>query len=94
MIKDIKKSIRITRAELETIQAKADKLGTTITNVFRSGAMGYKIKSKYDKEHNYQLSKIGNNLNQIARKLNSGNINNISIIKNQLEIIKLLKAIK
>ena len=50
---------------------------------------------KEDPKLIYELSKIGNNLNQIARNLNSKkDVNNIEILQTLIEIEKSIKRIK
>ena len=69
-------SLRISAEDKEQIEEKARKTGLTTSEFIRRCALGRKLPCYGDtsllKEYSMQLGKIGSNLNQIAKHLNSG----------------------
>ena len=69
-------SLRISAEDKEQIEEKARKTGLTTSEYIRRCALGRKLPCYGDtsllKEYSMQLGKIGSNLNQIAKHLNSG----------------------
>lgn len=69
-------SMRISAEDKEQIEAKARKSGLSTSEYIRRCALGRKLPCYGDtgllKEYSVQLGKIGSNLNQIAKHLNSG----------------------
>lgn len=75
MAKTIKLTIRVDEKEAEKIKENATKASMTVSEFLRRSALLTKvIRQKQCDELKlliYELNKIGNNLNQIARKVNT-----------------------
>lgn len=71
-------SMRISAEDKELIEEKARKSGLSTSEFIRRCALGRKLPCYGDtsllKEYSMQLGKIGSNLNQIAKYLNSGGL--------------------
>lgn len=64
--------LRVTPAEKETIMAKAQAQGQTVTDFFRQRALDYRLRqTPLEKEHVRQVARAGANLNQLARWANT-----------------------
>ena len=66
------KKLRLTDAEWSAIEKKLKETGTTFSKFALSSMLSRRIRLPVEKELLTELSKQGNNLNQIAVKLNSG----------------------
>jgi hypothetical protein len=66
-----------------------EKSNTTFSEFARKSILKKKVNSKHDIESIYHLSKIGNNLNQIARAINGKE--KIQVLTQLVEIEKQLK---
>ena len=90
-------SMRISAEDKEEIEAKARKTGLSTSEFIRRCALGRKLPCYSDtsllKEYAMQLGKIGSNLNQIAKYLNSGG-NYFSIYFDLKEAMKELLDLK
>ena len=86
--KTVRKTIRFAPEEWEQIKVKLVEHNLTFAEFARSAILNKKVKTKLTKDYIYQLQKIGNNLNQIAKNLNSkkSDIPNSEILKVLLEI--------
>jgi hypothetical protein len=68
------RSFRLTRGELASLRAKAHAAGLPVSTYLRKVALGKKVprrRGQLNRDAVYQLSKIGNNLNQLARAANT-----------------------
>jgi hypothetical protein len=69
-------NIRLTEIEYELAKEQADFTGRTVANWLRDSAFSKKplrMKvNKMDRSYYIQLAQLGNNINQIAKKLNQG----------------------
>ena len=96
---------RVTDAEYLDLQTEASKMGYTVTRFCREELLAKeplpapKISPEIAREIATNLSRYGNNLNQIARKLNTGDDMDTeslealkSIRAGMVEIWKILKA--
>jgi len=92
MAKDIRKTLRFSKEEFDKIQLELDKSNISFSDFARSAILRKKIKLPIEKELIYQISKIGNNLNQIARAVNGKE--KISILTELVEIEKALRELK
>ena len=74
-IRDKKVQIRLTQNEYFMLCEKAKNIGTSVSDLIRNAAKKTRTWTAQDKkieqEKNRQLAKIGNNLNQIARAVNT-----------------------
>lgn len=67
-----KAELRMSAGEYERLQALwKSSTATSRSEFLRDLVFGCQLRTKTDQATAYQLSRIGNNLNQIARKLNS-----------------------
>lgn len=76
----VNRTIRFTEEEFSAIQEKADLAGITVSEMIRRSACGAKI-SHVDisavsvlRDSRATLTRIGNNINQLAKKCNSANL--------------------
>ena len=92
MSKNIRKTLRFSDDEFAMIQQKLDLANITFSDFARSAILKKKIKLPIEKELIYQISKIGNNLNQIARAVNGKD--KVAILTELVEIEKQLKALR
>jgi len=88
MPKNIRKTIRFSDDEFAEIELKLNEHNLTFAEFARGAILNKKIKTKLTLDYIYHLQKIGNNLNQIAKSLNSkkGDVPNSEILKVLLEI--------
>lgn len=88
MPKDIRKTIRFSETEWEQIEQKINEHNLTFAEFARSAILRKKVKTKLTTDYIFQLQKIGNNLNQVAKNLNSkkSDIPNSEILKVLIEI--------
>lgn len=64
--------LRVTQPEKESIIAKAASQGQTVTDFIRQRALDYRLRqTPLEKERVRQLARIGANLNQLARWVNT-----------------------
>jgi len=92
MPKDIRKTLRFSQSEFELIQQQLEKSNITFSDFARSAILKKKIKLPIEKKLLYELNKIGNNLNQIARSVNTDN--KVQILSKLVDIENLLKDLK
>ena len=70
--KNIIKKLRLTDAEWSAIEKKLKETGMTFSKFALSSMLSRRIRLPIERELLAELSKQGNNLNQIAVKLNNG----------------------
>jgi hypothetical protein len=92
MAKDIRKTIRFSESEFAMIQQKLESANITFSDFARSTLLKKKIKLPIERELIYELNKIGNNLNQIAKRVNSDDRK--SVLVELVEIERALKDLK
>jgi hypothetical protein len=94
---DIKKSrhvtVRFTADEYKILSATAESADTTVSKLIRGAVTKIRAwtpeNQKIEKEKINQLAKIGNNLNQIARMVNTQ-----GVVNYEIEILERLSAIE
>ena len=91
-MRNIRKTIRFTEEEYQKIEKELKRDDVNFTIFARATILKQKIKLPIEKKLLYELNKIGNNLNQIARAVNSKE--RISTISKLIEIEKHLEAIR
>lgn len=77
--RDIRVNFRFTKSEIDELEKKCDELKITKTDFVSSLIFDTKIKkdnSKDSLKYLNAINKIGNNINQIARLLNTKNLKN------------------
>ncbi len=70
--KNIIKKLRLTSAEWSAIEKKLKETGMTFSKFALSSMLSRRIRLPIERELLVELSRHGNNLNQVAAKLNSG----------------------
>jgi hypothetical protein len=85
--------IRVSESERETFKKKASALGISVSDLIRQAVTRPRVRSGHDREiareKNRQLGWIGNNLNQIARAVNTQ-----GVINHELDLLKKLDSIQ
>jgi len=89
MKREIRRSVRFSKSENEQIIKKLNQHNLSFSDFARSAILEKEIKTKLTLEYIYHIQKIGNNLNQIAKQMNTKK----SDVPNS-EILKLLIDIK
>lgn len=82
--KDIKKTFRFSSSEYLSLVEKSAKANMNISEYIRSAAKKSEVQESTKKEIinlTLQIAKIGNNLNQIARKVNTKKIIDVEVLK-------------
>ena len=92
MPKDVRKTLRFSAEEFAQIQAELDRANISFSTFARSAILKKKIKLPIERELLTELSRIGNNLNQIARSCNQGEKK--PVLVELVEIEKQLKDLK
>jgi len=69
--KKYKKTIRFTKNEIEQIEKKLREHNLSFSELARDAILGKKINSKISMNLIYEINKIGNNLNQVAKRVNT-----------------------
>ena len=72
MAKEIRKTIRFSDDEYAKIETMLKEHNLTFAEFARGAILRKKIKTNLSKDMIFQVNKVGNNLNQIAKKINSG----------------------
>ena len=85
MKKDIRKTLRFSQKEYEKINEELQNANITFSDFARSAILKKKIILPIEKDLLYELNKIGNNMNQIARAINSNE---------KIEVLKMLVSIQ
>lgn len=94
--------VRCTLEEFNAIAAKADKAGLSIAAFMRAAALGDpgpRAQRRPPADHKAlrqilgQLGRIGNNLNQIARALNAGELLRVPELKEALRAYNILRDV-
>lgn len=92
MPKNIRKTLRFSRDEFATIQKNLELANINFSDFARSAILKKKIKLPIEKELIYEINKIGNNLNQIAKAVNQKE--KISVLTQLIKIEKALKELR
>ena len=95
-MRDIIKTIRFTTEEFSDIEGKLFEHDLNFSEFSRATILNTKVKTNLTKDLIYHLSKIGNNLNQIAKQLNTkkSDLPNSKVIKVLIDIQSDLKNLK
>ena len=92
MAKEIRKTIRFSSEEYSKIEELMSEHNLTFSEFARGAILKKKIKLPIERELLYQLNKIGNNLNQIAKRINQKE--KFSVLTELVQIEKSLKDLK
>ena len=95
MAKDKRITIRFTDDEYNELKAKADELDIPLSTYIRKKVLGNreKILTKCNKELLYEINRIGNNLNQIAKHCNTTKTIDKLVLQSLVEIEKKLNEL-
>jgi len=91
MPKDVRKTLRFSAEEFAQIQAELERANISFSTFARSAILKKKIKLPIEREYLYELNRIGTNLNQIAKAVNSGE--RINVLRKLIEIEAQIKAL-
>ena len=91
MPKEIRKTIRFSDEEYSKIEKMMNEHNLTFAEFARGAILKKKIKTNLTKEMIFEVNKIGNNLNQIAKSVNSKDRKNVllKLIEIQNDIKKI-----
>jgi len=92
MAKEIRKTIRFSDDEYEKIEKMMSEHNLTFAEFARGAILRKKIKTNLSKDMIFQVNKVGNNLNQIAKKVNQDSDRKNLLLK-LIEIQNQLKKI-
>ena len=92
MAKQIRKTIRFSNEEYEKIENMMNEHNLTFAEFARGAILQKKIKTNLSKDMIFQVNRVGNNLNQIAKKLNTDDDRKNILVK-LIEIQNQLKKI-
>ena len=92
MAKDVRKTLRFSPDEFAQIQRELEVANISFSTFARSAILKKKIRLPIERELLTELSRIGNNLNQIARSCNQGEKK--SVLVELVAIEKQLKELK
>lgn len=90
----IKKTISFTNKEFEKVEEQQKKTDLDFSSFVKSVLLKRKISSSIDRELLIELNRIGNNINQIAKGVNSNSLEYKSILITLNEIQKEIKELK
>ena len=92
MAKDVRKTLRFSPDEFAKIQQELKTANVSFSTFARSAILKKKIRLPIERELLTELSRIGNNLNQIARSCNQGEkrviLTELVAIEKQLKELK------
>lgn len=92
MSMEIRKTLRFSADEFLLIDEKLAAHNLNFSEFARSAILGKKVHTKLNVDMIFQVQKVGNNLNQIAKALNQkSDIPNSEILKKLIEIEKAIK---
>ena len=92
MAKDVRKTLRFSPEEFAQIQQELESANVSFSTFARSAILKKKIRLPIERELLTELSRIGNNLNQIAKAVNSQERR--AVLTELVEIEKQLKELK
>jgi hypothetical protein len=92
--KTIKKSLRLTEKENLQLEENLQKHNLKFSEFARAKILNQKIKSKITNDLIYEVSKIGNNLNQIAKYVNTQKALDFRVLEKLVSIEKKLEEIR
>ena len=92
--KSVRKSLKITVEENDILLTELKKHNLTFSNYARAKILNQKIKSKITNDLIYEVSKIGNNLNQISKYVNTEKALDFQVLEKLIEIEKHLESLR
>jgi hypothetical protein len=93
MKRDIRKSIRLSEDENLKLNLMLEEHNISFSDYARARLLKYKIKTNITQDLLYEVNRIGNNLNQIAKKVNSYDDDAVEQLQSLVAIEKQLKRL-
>ena len=91
----IRKTLRFSSDEYAQIEAQLTTLGVNFTNFAKNAIINHKITIPIQMDLIYELNRIGNNLNQIAKSMHTmDNKHKITVLVQLVEIEKQLQKLQ
>ena len=91
----IRKTLRFSSDEYAQIEAQLTTLGVNFTNFAKNAIINHKITIPIQMDLIYELNRIGNNLNQIAKSMHTmDNKHKIPVLTQLVEIEKQLQKLQ
>ena len=91
----IRKSLRFSPSEYAKVEAQLTTLGVNFTNFAKNAIINHKITIPIQMDLIYELNRIGNNLNQIAKSMHTmDNKHKITVLAQLVEIEKQLQKLQ
>jgi len=94
MKRDIKKTVRLSNLENEKLSELLRNHNLTFSDFARAKILNKKINTKLTQELLYEMNKIGNNLNQISKNVNTQKSVDIQVLQQLVNIEKAIKDLK
>jgi len=94
MKRDIKKTVRLSNSENRELSELLENHNLTFSDFARAKILNKKINTKLTQDFLYELNKIGNNLNQISKNVNTKKSIDIQVLKKLVDIEKSIKDLK
>ena len=93
--KFIRKTLRFSPDEYAKVEAQLTTLGVNFTNFAKNAIINHKITIPIQMDLIYELNRIGNNLNQIAKSMHTmDNKHKIPVLTQLVEIEKQLQKLQ
>ena len=93
-IKSVRKSIRLSFEENEILLSELKKHNLKFSEFARAKILNQKIKSKITNDLVFEINKIGNNLNQISKYVNTEKALDFQVLEKLIEIEKHLESLR
>lgn len=94
MKRDIKKTVRLSKDENLKLDEMLKNHNLTFSNFARAKILNQKIKSKITNDLIFEVSKIGNNLNQISKYVNTKKALDFGVLEKLIKIEKHLEGLR
>jgi len=90
----IRKTVRLTENENEKLTTELEKHNLTFSDFARAKILNQRIRSKITNDLIYEVSKIGSNLNQIAKYVNTQKALDFQVLEKLVSIEKKIEDLK
>ena len=91
--RELKRTVRMSKKDMEIVKAKMQEYNMSFSTLSRNLLLGLEPLSKIEVDFLTELRKIGTNINQIAKIVNSGNGDIIDIQESWDNIQKELRSL-
>ncbi len=92
-VRELKRTVRMSKKDMEIVKAKMQEYNMSFSTLSRNLLLGLEPLSKIEVDFLTELRKIGTNINQIAKIVNSGNGDIIDIQESWDNIQKELRSL-